>query len=42
MEKLNIEDLNNQELSELLSILEGMDDELKGIEKDGDNNEKND
>ena len=42
MEKLNVEDLNNQELSELLSILEGMDDELKNIEKDGDNNEKND
>lgn len=42
MEKLNIEDLSNQELSELLSILEGMDDELNNMEKDGDNNEKND
>ena len=38
MEELNLEDLNNESLIEMYSILKGMDDELKM--KEG--NENND
>ncbi len=40
MENINLEDLNNESLLELLSILKGMDDELKAKET-GETNEKN-
>ena len=38
MENINLEDLDNNSLLELLSILEGMNDELKNKEV-GENNE---
>lgn len=40
MENINLEDLNNETLLELLSILKGMDDELK-VKETGENNEEN-
>ena len=42
MKDADIENLNNQELAELLSILEGMNDELDNIEKEENGDEKND
>ncbi len=40
MDTINLEDLDNGSLLELLSILQGMDDELKTKEK-GETNEEN-
>lgn len=40
MKDINLEDLDNESLLELLSILQGMDDELKNKEA-GENNEQN-
>ena len=37
--KLNLENLDNESLIELMTILQGMDEELKA-EEEGENNEK--